>query len=204
MLLYITFYVSVATILCSSLIYYAERGTYDRELGAWLRDAYYECQILVKTNPPALLNASYDLKSGREHLSEPQYCVFMEDESAGLPYGQAYFLCPYRYKRRNLVCTARVEMSPFSNIPATLWWCLVSMTTVGYGDMYPVGTIGQLLGLVIVLSGVIVIVLPITVVGSNFSAVYRYMILAERKEKLKKQRELKVRKMTEKRRNSVY
>ena len=35
-----------------------------------------------------------------------------------------------------------------------LWWALVTITTVGYGDQYPVGTVGRLIGAVVMIAGV--------------------------------------------------
>ena len=38
------------------------------------------------------------------------------------------------------------EETPFLSIPTTFWWAIISMTTVGYGDMYPSSGIGMFLG----------------------------------------------------------
>ena len=70
-------------------------------------------------------------------------------------------------------CRPVYEESPFESIPAACWWCIVTMTTVGYGDMYPTGWIGKLLGCVVMMFGILVIALPITVIGSNFAVVYK-------------------------------
>lgn len=61
----------------------------------------------------------------------------------------------------------------FSSIPMTSWWCVVTMTTVGYGDMAPETTMGKTLGIVVMLSGVLLLALPITVIGANFTKCLR-------------------------------
>jgi len=59
--------------------------------------------------------------------------------------------------------------SLFTSIPVTIWWCVVTMTTVGYGDMAPETTVGKTLGIGVMLSGVLLLALPITVIGANFT-----------------------------------
>ena len=59
----------------------------------------------------------------------------------------------------------------FGTIPRCFWWAVVTMTTVGYGDCYPVSAPGKLLTSVTMLAGVLILALPITVVGSNFQTV---------------------------------
>jgi voltage-gated potassium channel len=48
----------------------------------------------------------------------------------------------------------------FSNTLATLWWAVVTLTTVGYGDVYPVTVSGKLLSGIISILGIILIALP--------------------------------------------
>ena len=57
----------------------------------------------------------------------------------------------------------------FSSIPATMWWGIVTLSTVGYGDAYPVTAFGKVLGAVIALMGVGMFALPAGILGSGFS-----------------------------------
>ena len=66
-----------------------------------------------------------------------------------------------------------VGNTQFSSIPATFWWAVVSMTTVGYGDMYPVGLFGKIIGSMTVLMGLLTIALPVPVIVTNFNNFYR-------------------------------
>ena len=57
----------------------------------------------------------------------------------------------------------------FSTIINTFWWAVVTMTTVGYGDCYPVSPGGKVVTIFTMLTGVLILALPITVIGSNFA-----------------------------------
>jgi voltage-gated potassium channel len=57
----------------------------------------------------------------------------------------------------------------FSSIPATLWWGIVTLTTVGYGDMHPSTPMGKVLGGVIALLGVGIVALPAGILAGGFA-----------------------------------
>jgi len=57
----------------------------------------------------------------------------------------------------------------FSSIPAAMWWGIVTMTTVGYGDVYPITTAGRVVAGISVLLGVGLFALPAGILASGFS-----------------------------------
>jgi voltage-gated potassium channel len=57
----------------------------------------------------------------------------------------------------------------FSSIPAAMWWGVVTLTTVGYGDIYPVTTLGRVIGALIALMGVGLFALPAGILASGFA-----------------------------------
>ena len=57
----------------------------------------------------------------------------------------------------------------FSSIPATMWWGIVTLTTVGYGDIVPVTPAGKVLGGMITLIGIGIFALPAGLLASGFT-----------------------------------
>ncbi len=57
----------------------------------------------------------------------------------------------------------------FSSIPETMWWGIATLTTVGYGDLYPITPFGQFMGGVIAVIGIGLFALPTGILASGFS-----------------------------------
>jgi voltage-gated potassium channel len=62
------------------------------------------------------------------------------------------------------------QTGAFSSFFASIWWVLVTMTTVGYGDMVPVTPVGRVVATVIILAGVILVSTFTATVSSIFVA----------------------------------
>lgn len=57
----------------------------------------------------------------------------------------------------------------FSSIPETMWWGVATLTTVGYGDVYPITVAGRVLGGVIAILGIGMFALPTGILASGFA-----------------------------------
>lgn len=58
----------------------------------------------------------------------------------------------------------------FSSIPAAMWWGVVTLTTVGYGDIYPITVLGKFVGSLISLLGIGLFALPAGIISSGFAS----------------------------------
>lgn len=71
----------------------------------------------------------------------------------------------------SLMYLAEAEAQPdkFGSIPRALWWAIITMTTIGYGDTYPVTALGRVLGGIIAIAGVMMIALPTGIFAASFT-----------------------------------
>lgn len=83
----------------------------------------------------------------------------------GMPFGG--------YDRNGILCCDRYG-SPvmFPSIVHACWWGIVTLTSVGYGDIYPVTQQGRVIGICTSLIGVLIIAVPLAIVASKLHEVY--------------------------------
>ncbi|MBK2106203.1 ion transporter [Francisella philomiragia] len=69
-----------------------------------------------------------------------------------------------------LMFYAEHEAQPqvFSSISNTLWWGVITLTTVGYGDMYPITLLGRLIAAIVSMLGIGVFAIPSGLIGGAF------------------------------------
>ncbi|CAG5119046.1 unnamed protein product, partial [Candidula unifasciata] len=63
----------------------------------------------------------------------------------------------------------------FNNIPVGFWWSVVTMTTVGYGDMYPQSAAGYVIGSCCAVAGLLMIAFTVPIIVSNFVLYYTHV-----------------------------
>jgi voltage-gated potassium channel len=56
----------------------------------------------------------------------------------------------------------------FPDIPSSMWWAIVTLTTVGYGDVHPVTPLGRVFAAIIAMLGIGMFALPAGILGASF------------------------------------
>lgn len=77
----------------------------------------------------------------------------------------------------------------FSSVPASYWWAVISMTTVGYGDMVPRSLPGQVVAFGSVLSGILLMAFPVTSIFHTFSRSYAELKLQQQQQQQPRRRD---------------
>ena len=81
----------------------------------------------------------------------------------------------------------------FPNIFVGIWWAIVTMTTVGYGDFAPKSTAGYFVGVLTCIFGLILLSMPVATIASNFSKIYDCYNFRKTHLKAKRSKEFKPR-----------
>lgn len=67
-----------------------------------------------------------------------------------------------------------VKESDIASIPDAFWWCVITMSTVGYGDMVPKSLLGRIVGSVCAVSGVLTLAMAVPIISENFNKFYSH------------------------------
>ncbi len=67
----------------------------------------------------------------------------------------------------------------FQTIPDGYWWAIITLTTVGYGDMYPQSGLGYVVGSLCALTGILATGLPVPIIANNFNIYYGHAQMKE-------------------------
>lgn len=99
--------------------------------------------------------------------------------------------------------------SGFTSIPTAIYYCIITMTTVGYGDISPTSGLGKLVGALCAAIGVLVLSLPIPIIAQNFENFHKNSQRMDKAEKSKKMRIIEKKKefearVTQFRENDLY
>lgn len=68
------------------------------------------------------------------------------------------------------------EISPYVSIWVTIYWSIVTATTLGYGDIYPTTPVGRFIACVWIFCGILIVAMPISIIGSNFQLEYQLQL----------------------------
>ena len=180
----LSFFMLISVILFSSIMYFVEKGRF-----------FYCTTAAVNASPPlCLLEDIWDpsiptlgenMQAPLERCGELATAAYLNSSDFPLKCcdGEGFYVWPPLDSDAN----GCLDRSAFDSIFSTAWWCVVTMTTVGYGDSYPVTTEGKILACLTMLSGILILALPITVIGSNFNIEYEK---SEAEARMKRQLEL--------------
>ena len=62
----------------------------------------------------------------------------------------------------------KIQPEAFGTIPKAMWWSIITITTVGYGDTYPISTLGRIITAITALAGISVIAIAAGLISSGF------------------------------------
>ena len=177
------FFMLISVILFSSIMYFVEKGHFfyctpsaaEKNLclgeQAWLKEP--------------TLGKKFEVQSPLEQCERIATEMYLNSTSHTLKCcdGEGFYVWPPMDSNGD----GCLDTSNYDSIFSTAWWCVVTMTTVGYGDSYPNSTEGKFLACLTMLCGILILALPITVIGSNFNIEYEK---SEAEQRMRRQLEL--------------
>lgn len=66
------------------------------------------------------------------------------------------------------LCEHEAQPDNFRSVPQAMWWAIITVTTIGYGDVTPITTAGRIVGGVVAYLGICIFALPVGILGGAF------------------------------------
>ena len=63
-----------------------------------------------------------------------------------------------------------IQPEAFGSIPRSMWWAISTLTTVGYGDVYPITVLGKVFAGIVGICGIGIIAMPAGIISANFKS----------------------------------
>lgn len=195
----LTFMLVLLVIISGTLAFFAERGTFDRSVEAWVAEVGQSCLALCPDDPRSWTWGMF-AQAGCEDgglvaraggPTSPDGAAALEalaaralnagpDSDAALDAARAAAGAPvglvalfHAVRAGDPACVPILRQTAFASIPHALWWSVVTVTTVGYGDVVPITALGKLFGALTMVSALLVIALPVSVIGTRFVEIYQ-------------------------------
>lgn len=103
-----------------------------------------------------------------DYMNDGQYILSALKQSSRKIYVFLLFLCIFIIIVGALMYVIEDGQNGFNSIPQSIYWAVVTITTVGYGDISPVTPLGKFLSIIVMLAGYSIIAVPTGIVTSQF------------------------------------
>ena len=118
-----------------------------------------------------LLRLTRLIKLGRYSRSAQLLWQVLRNEAKTLVAALSIMLIVMTFAATGIYYIERAaQPEEFGTIPSSMWWALVTLTTVGYGDVVPITTAGKVFGGMITMLGVALYAIPAGILSSSFTA----------------------------------
>lgn len=71
------------------------------------------------------------------------------------------------------ILEGEIQPEKFGSIPCSMWWAVVTLTTVGYGDAFPITVFGKIVAGILALSGIGIVCLPTAILAGEFAQIFK-------------------------------
>lgn len=69
------------------------------------------------------------------------------------------------------LCERKAQPDVFGSVYNSLWWCIVTVTAVGYGDIVPVTVWGKIIGSITCFAGILLVIVPVSIFSSGLASI---------------------------------